>query len=388
MSEPTVEVNITHSFGTKDACEYNVNCAVMISNLRWWILKNRANEKHYYEGRWWTYNSLSAFCKLFPYWSIDQIRTVLEKLIEGGAIVSGNFNKTKMDQTRWYAFKDERKYLGIDPEDDKKRYKDMRENAGEKETNKTKSAAENPESSSEKSQMDSGKIPNGIEKNPKPIPDNKPDINKYINIFPNGNKSISEEIDAGVPDNIKQSQTLKTDITSEINTVIEKWNKELAEPYGLPGVRKPNPDLKEKIKRRLREKDFDFDKIINRIKESDFLIGKTEKFGAHSNWSLTLDFIVRNESNYLKILFTDNYHKNKKFFSTGREINKKILEFMSNVDKHLGRLSFQEFRLKFSESYKKEYFECIRNYWGELRESDLTKSNFLKNKISKELEVL
>ena len=34
--------------------------AVFISRLQFWIEKNAANDRHYHEGRYWTYNSLSC----------------------------------------------------------------------------------------------------------------------------------------------------------------------------------------------------------------------------------------------------------------------------------------------------------------------------------------
>nr|HPG30925.1 hypothetical protein [bacterium] len=314
---------------------------------------------------------------------------ILDKLKEENIILTANYNKNQNDQTLWYAFIDQESQLGIKTDSE------------DRAENQPASDNKNVKCSSQKCQMDLTNLSNGFDKNVRPLPDNKPDNKPDINIFPKGNKSISDEID---PNGVKpeQSQISKTGIKSEnineaesktifsinaeIDKIIGKWNKELAEPFGLPAIRKPNPDLKEKIKRRLREKDFDFDKIIGRIKESDFLLGKTEKNGSHSNWSLTLDFIVRNESNYLKILFTDNYHRKRILIPDGKQPNKKTIEFMSNVDKHIGRLSFQEFRVKFFETYKNEYFECIRNYWGRLKDSDKIGYNQLKKSILMEIE--
>ncbi|HPN31354.1 MAG TPA: hypothetical protein PKY81_10385 [bacterium] len=389
MSEPSVEINETHFFQVNDATKYGIEGAIIINNLRYWILKNKANRRHFYDGHWWTYNSIKAFAEIFPYWTERQIRYILDKLKEENIILTANYNKNQNDQTLWYAFIDQESQLGIKTDSE------------DRAENQPASDNKNVKCSSQKCQMDLTNLSNGFDKNVRPLPDNKPDNKPDINIFPKGNKSISDEID---PNGVKpeQSQISKTGIKSEnineaesktifsinaeIDKIIGKWNKELAEPFGLPAIRKPNPDLKEKIKRRLREKDFDFDKIIGRIKESDFLLGKTEKNGSHSNWSLTLDFIVRNESNYLKILFTDNYHRKRILIPDGKQPNKKTIEFMSNVDKHIGRLSFQEFRVKFFETYKNEYFECIRNYWGRLKDSDKIGYNQLKKSILMEIE--
>ena len=92
-----------YSFNSEIAIKYGVDGAIMIENLHFWISKNKANEKHFYDGRYWTYNSLKAFEKLFPFWSSRQIERILRNLINQGAIVTGNYNKIPYDRTKWYA---------------------------------------------------------------------------------------------------------------------------------------------------------------------------------------------------------------------------------------------------------------------------------------------
>lgn len=110
-----------HFFSTKLAKRFGIEAAIMIENLFYWIDKNAANNVHYYDGSYWTYNSVQAFSKLFDYMNITKINRVLDflegkekepkdgksdkKLIK--IIKSGNYNKSKMDRTKWYAFTDE-----------------------------------------------------------------------------------------------------------------------------------------------------------------------------------------------------------------------------------------------------------------------------------------
>ena len=82
---------------------YGVSEAVFIHNLYWWIAKNEANGRHYYDGKNWTYNSMEAFAKLFPFWSTRQVRRIIKKLHENGALHIGNYNKKGFDRTQWYA---------------------------------------------------------------------------------------------------------------------------------------------------------------------------------------------------------------------------------------------------------------------------------------------
>jgi hypothetical protein len=92
-----------HSFDPDIAARVGCNAAVIYQNLFYWAEKNAANGRHFYEGRWWTYNSISAFSELFPYLTGKQIRTALDKLESDGLIVSGCYNKSAYDRTKWYS---------------------------------------------------------------------------------------------------------------------------------------------------------------------------------------------------------------------------------------------------------------------------------------------
>lgn len=93
-------------FDVEMAKIYGVENAVMIWNLQHWIEHNESNGKHYYNGRYWTYNSIDAYTKIFPFWSRGQIRRILKSLEENDVIVTGNFNEDARVRTIWYAFTD------------------------------------------------------------------------------------------------------------------------------------------------------------------------------------------------------------------------------------------------------------------------------------------
>lgn len=92
-----------YSFNKDIACKIGVDKATMLQNMHFWIMKNMANKKNYFDGNYWTYNSIKAFSILFPFWSEKQIRRILTQLEEEGYIVSGNYNKIPYDRTKWYA---------------------------------------------------------------------------------------------------------------------------------------------------------------------------------------------------------------------------------------------------------------------------------------------
>lgn len=95
-----------HSFDIEIAQEYGILEAILLNHIYYWIAKNKANKKHFYNGKYWTYNSRKAFSELFPYASEKQIRRVLERLVNFNILMTGNFNKQWSDRTLWYTFTD------------------------------------------------------------------------------------------------------------------------------------------------------------------------------------------------------------------------------------------------------------------------------------------
>jgi hypothetical protein len=88
-----------------------------------------------------------------------------------------------------------------------------------------------------------------------------------------------------------------------IGDIIAKWNT-FAQEHGLAKVDfiKPGTTRYQKLKARLKEKEFDFDAILKEIERSDFLKG------ASSNWRVTFDWIVC-PNNYPKVL--EGQYRNK-----------------------------------------------------------------------------
>ena len=82
-----------NNFDTEVALDVGVNAAIIYKNIQFWCDHNEKNEKHFYEGCYWTYNSMKAFTEQFPYMSEAQVRSSLKILEEKGYIASGNFNK-------------------------------------------------------------------------------------------------------------------------------------------------------------------------------------------------------------------------------------------------------------------------------------------------------
>jgi len=94
---------VQHSFDVGVALKYGTDCAVILTSIKFWIQKNKANGRHFNEGYYWTYNSNEAFQTLFPYMTKDKIRRSLERMEKDGAIITSTKNKMPFDRTKWYA---------------------------------------------------------------------------------------------------------------------------------------------------------------------------------------------------------------------------------------------------------------------------------------------
>jgi hypothetical protein len=102
----------THYFDEDMARELGINAAVMLSEVRQWIRKNKIEKRNEIDGKTWTFNSVEKWKILLPFFSSQQIRDALSKLREAGILVVSNHNEKAYDRTLWYAFADENKWIG------------------------------------------------------------------------------------------------------------------------------------------------------------------------------------------------------------------------------------------------------------------------------------
>lgn len=96
-----------HHFNVEEAKKYGIEAAILIYNIRFWILKNKANKTNFINGKYWTFNSAKAFSELFPYMSSQKIARELRKLEYLGLIESDVLSENKYDKTKWYTLKND-----------------------------------------------------------------------------------------------------------------------------------------------------------------------------------------------------------------------------------------------------------------------------------------
>lgn len=167
-----------HSFNIYVAADYGIEAAVIIQNFQFWLNKNLANKVHIHDGKVWTYNSAKAMAELFPYFNAKKIAYVINKLVDDGVLIKGNYNQSAYDRTCWYAFVDENKWLNRHAENENPFLKQ-----------------DNPFPKSR----------NGLSKNGEPIPDINTDSK------PNINTDSKPDIHAK-PEKPKKKQSRKTSI--------------------------------------------------------------------------------------------------------------------------------------------------------------------------------
>lgn len=204
-----------HSFDVDMATKYGLLESILFYNISYWVQKNQANEKNFFDGDYWTYNSTSAFSKLFPYTSKRKIEIALKNLRDNGLIKTGNYNENKYDRTLWYSIGDVGRSI--------LRTGDMDV------TNR-----------SLRSDMEVTPIPNS-----KPI--SKPDCKPEYNITPYNPPEGEQEQDS-MSDNTKPSKRKKSSAKEDydldgFDAFWAAWPKKVNKQNALKAWKKLNPDV-------------------------------------------------------------------------------------------------------------------------------------------------
>lgn len=120
---------------------------------------------------------------------------------------------------------------------------------------------------------------------------------KHINIYTKTNtKTNTKNIDIYINNNNNKLLLSKSQNEAElIDYVINRWN-EFAREHGLSVVKLITEKRKRHLKTRLKEKEFNIDLILDKVRKSKFLLGLV-----HS-WRVDFDFIIKSKDNYIKIL--------------------------------------------------------------------------------------
>jgi hypothetical protein len=163
---------MNHAFNTDVAKEYGMKEAVLIANFQFWLKKNAEDKRNEHDGRFWTYNTMEVIADSFPYLTLNEVRRGIDSLIKAGVLLKANYNRAAYDQTRWYAFNDQQKWL----------------------LSEEKAPQASETTILQNCQIELAELPNPFGEIAKPIPDTnpntKPDIKNSFSSYPAGAEKI------------------------------------------------------------------------------------------------------------------------------------------------------------------------------------------------------
>lgn len=94
------------NFHKSIAVKYGVDCAVFINHIHYWVKVNQYNNQNYFDGKYWIYNTLDAFCLTFPFWSKRQLRVIIDKLRSKNILLTGQYHKDVRNRVLYYTLCD------------------------------------------------------------------------------------------------------------------------------------------------------------------------------------------------------------------------------------------------------------------------------------------
>lgn len=103
--------NLHHSFDIGWATSHGIEESLLLHHFQYWIRFNRNLKRNFIEGRTYTYQTYKEIAAVFPYLSYEKVRYAIKKLVQDNVLILGNFNQKKGDNTIWFAFQDEDRFV-------------------------------------------------------------------------------------------------------------------------------------------------------------------------------------------------------------------------------------------------------------------------------------
>ena len=97
----------THSFNVSLASRFGIVEALIIQHSYYWYKCNKGNEDMTKDGHTWFYRSVSQIADVYPYLSVDKVRRAIDRLVENGILIKGNYNTDKFKKANWYSLSDD-----------------------------------------------------------------------------------------------------------------------------------------------------------------------------------------------------------------------------------------------------------------------------------------
>ena len=252
----------THSFNVSLASRFGVVEALIIQHSYYWYKCNKGNEDMTKDGHTWFYRSVSQIADVYPYLSVDKVRRAIDRLVENGILIKGDYNTDKFKKANWYSLSDDMisAMSGDCEERDRQNAKPF------------------------------GKMPNHSAKC-------QLNYNKEYN-----NKENKEEIDKSI--------SKKEDI--DFVSIVSAWNEIANEVDEISSIRGLTDKRKKQIMSLLKTCNSTCEEFVRFIKTlpyaDDWVIGKGDR-----KWSIDFDWIIQNTSNWYVAGLEGNMHKKNRY---------------------------------------------------------------------------
>lgn len=80
------------------AVAIGLNNSIVVQQVHYWLRVSK-NER---DGHKWVYKTIDEWHEEFPFWSKRTLERVIQNLEDMKILAAGNYNKLKMDRTKWY----------------------------------------------------------------------------------------------------------------------------------------------------------------------------------------------------------------------------------------------------------------------------------------------
>lgn len=84
------------------AKKIGLNEAIILQQIHYWNEINKRTNSNFKDGHYWTFNSVQEWREQFPFWSGRTIQRTITNLEKMKLVITGNYNKLKIDRTKWY----------------------------------------------------------------------------------------------------------------------------------------------------------------------------------------------------------------------------------------------------------------------------------------------
>ena len=229
-----------YHFDPEDARKYGIDEAILLHNIVGWLRLNRANGRNCYDGRVWTYNTARALVDVMQrIWNEDQVRRLINSLVKQNVLLKGNYNREvgrrADDRTLWLALVDEDR---LDMPSGNEPPAKMRQAAHKNQ------AATQPDSASQASGKNAGRLPKKCGTPPADSPDASGKNAGHIQVQKETTKETAEEkqqqplLPPHLPfDEVSSqdvAQSTAQDAAAAVSLRCSDEPKKLTEPENLP----------------------------------------------------------------------------------------------------------------------------------------------------------